>query len=116
MQHTRRRRSHGDLGRARIRPCRRPKLDGERIGERRTGKATLGQRPPSAECQQTAATNADPGIDWESERFPTHCVFEVEVELPERPRYRLVLPDVLPVEFERSLLDRDEPLRLVLSG
>lgn len=75
-----------------------------------------GAAAAEGELPRGSATNADPGIDWESERFPTHCVFEVEVELPERPRYRLVLPDVLPVEFERSLLDRDEPLRLVLSG
>jgi hypothetical protein len=43
------------------------------------------------------------------------CVFDVEVDLPERARYRLVLPDTRPVEFERRLLG-DEPLRLVLSG
>ena len=61
------------------------------------------------------ATNADPSIDWESDRFPTVCVFDVEVGLPERNDYRLVLPDTLPLEFERRLLG-DEPLRLVLRG
>ena len=61
------------------------------------------------------ATNADPRIDWESERFPTVCVFEVEVGLPKRDRYSLVLPKTLPLGFERRLLG-DEPLRLVLSG
>ena len=61
------------------------------------------------------ATNADPSIDWESDRFPTVCVFDVEVGLPERADYRLVLPDTPPLEFERRLLG-DEPLRLVLSG
>jgi hypothetical protein len=61
------------------------------------------------------ATNADPNIDWESDRFPTVCVFDVEVGLPARADYRLVLPDTLPLEFERRLLG-DEPLRLVLSG
>jgi len=61
------------------------------------------------------AVNADPSVDWGVERIPTVCVFDVEVELPERTRYRLVLPDALPVEFERGLLG-DEPLRLVLSG
>jgi hypothetical protein len=61
------------------------------------------------------ATNADPGIDWKTDRFPTVCVFEVEVGLPERVRYRLVLPETLPVEFEGRLLG-EEPLRLVLSG
>jgi hypothetical protein len=61
------------------------------------------------------AENADPSVDWGVERIPTLCVFDVEVDLPERARYRLVLPDTLPVEFERRLLG-DEPLRLVLSG
>ncbi len=61
------------------------------------------------------ATNADPGIDWESERFPTVCVFELELGLPERERYRLVLPETLPLEFGRTQLG-DEPLRLVLAG
>jgi hypothetical protein len=61
------------------------------------------------------AENADPSVDWGVERIPTVCVFDVDVDLPERARYRLVLPDTLPVEFERSQLG-DEPLRLVLSG
>ncbi len=61
------------------------------------------------------ATNADPNIDWETDRFPTVCVFDVEVGLPERARYRLVLPETRPLEFERRFLG-DEPLRLVLSG
>jgi hypothetical protein len=60
------------------------------------------------------ATNADPNIDWETDRFPTVCVFDVEVGLPERGRYRLVLPETGPLEFERRFLG-DEPLRLVLS-
>jgi hypothetical protein len=60
------------------------------------------------------ATNADPNIDWETDRFPTVCVFDVEVGLPERARYRLVLPETGPLEFERRFLG-DEPLRLVLS-
>jgi hypothetical protein len=68
-----------------------------------------------AELPTGRATNADPKIDWESDRFPTVCVFEVEVGLPERADYRLVLPDTLPLEFERRFLG-DEPLRLVLSG
>jgi hypothetical protein len=61
------------------------------------------------------ATNADPSIDWESDRFPTVCVFDVDVGLPERAGYRLVLPEALPLEFERRFLG-DEPLRLVLAG
>jgi hypothetical protein len=62
------------------------------------------------------AMNADPAIDWEADLIPTVCTFEVDVGLPDRPRYRLVLPDTLPVEFERRLLDADERLPLVLSG
>jgi hypothetical protein len=61
------------------------------------------------------ATNADPSIDWEADRFPTVCVFDVQVGLPERADNRLVLPDTLPLEFEHRSLG-DEPLRLVLSG
>ncbi len=62
------------------------------------------------------AVNADPSIDWGVERIPTVCVFELEVELPERARYRLVLPETLPLEFDGSLLAGTEPVRLVLRG
>jgi hypothetical protein len=62
------------------------------------------------------AENAEPGVEWGVERIPTVCTFAFDVELPVRARYRLVLPETLPVEFERDLLDREEPLRLVLSG
>ncbi len=62
------------------------------------------------------AENADPKIDWESERFPTVCVMELEVDLPERPRYRLVLPETTPLEFDAALLDGDEPVQFVLLG
>ena len=62
------------------------------------------------------ATNADPKIDWEDELIPTVCTFDMEVGLPERARYKLVLPETLPLEFDRALLDGDEPLRLVLTG
>lgn len=75
-----------------------------------------GAQVAEGELPTGRATNADPRVDWESERFPTVCVFELEVGLPERERYRLVLPEALPLEFERELLDGDEPLRLVLSG
>jgi hypothetical protein len=61
------------------------------------------------------ATNADPAIDWKTDLIPTVCTFELDVGLPESDRYVLVLPDTLPVEFERSQLG-DERLRLVLSG
>jgi hypothetical protein len=61
------------------------------------------------------AENADPSVDWGVERIPTYCVFDLEVDLPERARYRLLLPEAVPLEFDRSLLG-DEPLRLVLIG
>jgi hypothetical protein len=61
------------------------------------------------------AVDADPSIDWESEQIPTACTFELELDLPDRRRYRLILPEALPLEFERRLLG-DEPLRLVVSG
>jgi hypothetical protein len=62
------------------------------------------------------AENADPSVDWGVELIPTYCVFDVDVDLPERARYRLLLPEAVPLEFDRSQLDSDEPLRLVLSG
>lgn len=61
------------------------------------------------------AVDADPTVEWGVERIPTHCVFDVDLELPERQRYELVLPGVVPVAFERRHLGA-EPLRLVLSG
>jgi hypothetical protein len=61
------------------------------------------------------AENADPSVDWGVKQIPTHCVFDVEVDLPEQARYRLLLPQAVPLEFERRHLG-DEPLRLVLSG
>ena len=62
------------------------------------------------------AVNADPSIDWGVERIPTVCVMEVEVDLPERPHYRFLLPDTVPLDFDAALLARDEPVELVLSG
>ena len=62
------------------------------------------------------AENADPSIDWGVDRIPTVCVMELDVDLPERPRYRFVLREVVPVEFDAALLERDEPVELILSG
>jgi hypothetical protein len=62
------------------------------------------------------AENADPKIDWESDRIPTVCVMELDVDLPERSRYRFVLDGSLPIGFDGALLARDEPVLLVLSG
>ena len=62
------------------------------------------------------AENADPEVDWGLERIPTVCVMEVELDLPERPHYRFVLPDTVPLDFDAALLARDEPVELILSG
>jgi hypothetical protein len=62
------------------------------------------------------AENADPTVDWGVERIPTVCVMELELDLPERPRYRFILPDTMPVDFDAALLERDEPVELILSG
>ncbi|MGH3485328.1 MAG: hypothetical protein ACRDPQ_19070 [Nocardioidaceae bacterium] len=74
-----------------------------------------GEVVADGELPEGHAVNAEPEVEWGVPRIPTHCVFDLEVELPERQTYELVLPGVLPVEFERRLLG-DEPLRLVLSG
>ena len=61
------------------------------------------------------AENADPSIDWGVERIPTVCVMELDLEdVPERPRYRLRLPEGRPLRFERTLLSADEPLQLLV--
>ena len=57
------------------------------------------------------AENAEPEIDWNVPRFPTFCVMEFDVELPERTRYRLRLPRGAPLEF----VVKDEPVVLVVS-
>jgi hypothetical protein len=75
-----------------------------------------GEVVADGELPQGRSVNAEPGVDWGVPRIPTHCVFDLDVELPEREAYELVLPEVLPVAFERALLDGEEPLRLVLSG
>ena len=60
------------------------------------------------------AENADPSIDWGTERIPTVCVLELDLDLPERQRYLLRLPEGRPLEFERSHLAGDEPLQLLV--
>jgi hypothetical protein len=75
-----------------------------------------GEIVADGELPSGVATNADPAIDWEDDLIPTVCTFELDVGLPERDRYVLRLPDAVPVEFERALLDREDRLRLVLSG
>lgn len=56
------------------------------------------------------AENAEPGVDWGVDRIPTFCVLELEVDLPERPRYRLRLERGRPLEF---VVDA-EPIVLVV--
>jgi hypothetical protein len=85
-------------------------------GTRFTIEDEAGQEVAEGELPAGVAANADPGIDWEDDLIPTVCTFEVEVGLPERARYTLVLPETIPLEFERTLLERGEPLRLVLTG
>jgi hypothetical protein len=85
-------------------------------GTRFTIEDGAGEQVAEGELPAGVALNADPEIDWEDDLIPTVCTFEVDVDLPERERYRLVLPEAVPVEFEREALDGDERVRLVLSG
>jgi hypothetical protein len=75
-----------------------------------------GEVVAEGELPSGRAENADPSVDWGVDRIPTVCVMELELDLPERQHYRLLLPDTVPVEFDAALLERDEPLDLVLSG
>lgn len=79
-------------------------------------EATDGGLVAEGELPAGRAENADPSIDWESDRMPTVCVMDVEVDLPERSGYRFVLEDTVPVEFDAALLAQHEPVLLVLSG
>jgi hypothetical protein len=58
------------------------------------------------------AENAEPGVDWGVDRIPTFCVVELEVDLPERPRYRLRLERGRPLDF---VVDEGRPV-VVLVG
>ena len=62
------------------------------------------------------AANADPSIDWNSEKIPTVCVMTFDVELPERALYRLVIEGSLPTAFDRRLVREGETTRLQLAG
>ena len=79
-------------------------------------EAEDGEVVADGELPAGRAENADPSIEWGVDRIPTVCVIDLELELPERAAYRLVLPDTLPLEFDASLLEREQPLQLVLSG
>ena len=81
-----------------------------------TVEAGNGEVVAEGELPAGTAENADPSIDWGVERIPTVCVMELELDLPERARYRFVVPGTMPIEFDAALLEQDEPVRLVLSG
>ena len=81
-----------------------------------TVEAGNGEVVAEGELPAGTAENADPSVDWGVERIPTVCVMELEVDLPERARYRFVVPGTVPIEFDAALLEQDEPARLVLSG
>jgi hypothetical protein len=74
-----------------------------------------GEVVADGELPEGLAVNARPEVEWGVPRIPTYCVFDFEVELPERDAYELVLPEMVPVAFERRALGAD-PLPLVLSG
>jgi hypothetical protein len=57
------------------------------------------------------AENAEPEIEWGVDRIPTFCVLEFDVDLPERPGYRLRLERGLPLEFAVD----SEPVVLVVA-
>ncbi len=85
-------------------------------GTRFTVEAADGEVVAEGKLPAGRAENADPTVDWGVERIPTVCVMELEVDLPERPRYRFILPDAVPLDFDAALLERDEPVELILSG
>jgi hypothetical protein len=62
------------------------------------------------------AQNADPKIDWESDRFPTVCVMDFEADLEPAPRYRFVIEGSLPVTFDGTRVDGEERTLIVLGG
>jgi hypothetical protein len=74
-----------------------------------------GEVVAEGELPAGVARNADPSIDWEDDLIPTVCTFQVEVGLPERERYTVVLPEAVPLRVERSALG-GEPVQLVLVG
>ncbi len=87
-----------------------------RRGTEFTVEAEDGEVVADGELPAGRAENADPSVDWGVDRIPTVCVMELELELPERSAYRLVLPDALPLEFDASLLEREQPLQLIVGG
>lgn len=85
-------------------------------GTKFTVEAGDGEVVAEGELPAGRAENADASIDWGVDRIPTVCVMDLELDLPARPRYRFVLPDAVPLEFDAALITRDEPVELILSG
>ncbi|HSK17228.1 MAG TPA: hypothetical protein VK915_13815 [Gaiellaceae bacterium] len=83
-------------------------------GSRFTLEAEDGTVLYEGELPPGRAENADPTIDWESDRMPTVCVFALEIDdVPEEARYVLAVEGGAPLSFDASLLASGEPLRLV---
>ncbi len=87
-----------------------------RRGTAFTVEDAAGEVVAEGELPAGRAENADPSVEWGVDRIPTVCVMELELDLPPRPSYRFLLPDAVPLEFDAALLERDEPVELVLSG
>lgn len=85
-------------------------------GARFTVEDGAGKVLADGELPAGRAVNADPTVDWGVERIPTFCVMEFGVDLPERERYRFRLDRGSPIEFAGSLVGRDEPVQITLSG
>lgn len=79
-------------------------------GARFTIEAGDGNVVAEGELPAGHAENAEPEIDWNVPRIPTFCVMVFEVDLPERPGYRLRLERGAPLEFVVA----DEPVELVV--
>jgi len=85
-------------------------------GTRFTVEDSDGKVLADGELPAGQAVNADPTVDWGVERIPTYCVMEFGVDLPKRPRYRFRVDRGSPIEFDGSLVFRDEPVQITLSG
>ena len=79
-------------------------------------EALDGELLAEGELPSGVARNADPKIDWESDRMPTVCTMDLDVDLPARPRYRFVIDRSRPVEFDAPPPGRAEPTLVVLGG
>jgi hypothetical protein len=85
-------------------------------GARFTVEDGAGKEVAAGELPAGRAVNADPTVDWGVERIPTFCVLEFAVNLPRRARYRFRFDRGNPIAFDASLVSRDEPVQITLSG